>query len=372
MKTANIGELVEITIGRTPSRSNEDLWDKKKHTSNVWLSIADLLNADGRVVTDSKEYITDEAAKTFAIVPRGTLLVSFKLTLGRLAYAGLDLRTNEAIAALHNGQTEVLDDYLYHYLSQFNWSEYAKADQKVKGLTLNKAKLAEITVTYPESLEEQRRIVARLDAAFEKIDRAIELTEKNLSHSNALFASSLGKLLSQSATENMKLGGVITLQRGFDLPTKNRKAGGVPLVSSSGEIDTHSEHKVAGPGVYTGRSGSVGNTFYIEKSYWPLNTTLYVKDFHGNDPRYCYWLLKSLDLRQFAGGVGVPTLNRNVVHEYNVTITPKANQKKVSNKIDIISEKTSSFTSLYTRKIEYLKALKQSLLSQAFSQDKVI
>lgn len=195
-KTIKLGDLVKTTIGRTPSRGNADFWDKDKNTSNVWLSIADLLNANGKIVNDSKEYITDKAASSFVLVPRGTLLVSFKLTLGRLAYAGRDLRTNEAIAALHNDQTRVTNDYLYHYLSRFDWAEYAKADQKVKGLTLNKAKLAQIEIIYPESLEEQRQIVARLDAAFEQISAAEVLMRRNLDNVSALQKSILHKYLS--------------------------------------------------------------------------------------------------------------------------------------------------------------------------------
>ena len=110
------------------------------------------------------------------------------------------------------------------------------------------------------------------------------------------------------------LGEVCTLQRGFDLPTQDRISGRFPLVSSSGITDTHSEGPVSGPGVVTGRSGSIGNVFFIDDSFWPLNTTLYVRDFHGNDPRFVFHLLNEFDLKRFSGGTGVPTLNRNDVH----------------------------------------------------------
>jgi len=66
--------------------------------------------------------------------------------------------------------------------------------------------------------------------------------------------------------------------------------------------------------VVTGRSGSIGKVFYIEDDFWPLNTTLYVRNFHGFDPRFVYYLLCGLDLKSYAGGTGVPTLNRNDVH----------------------------------------------------------
>lgn len=124
------------------------------------------------------------------------------------------------------------------------------------------------------------------------------------------------------------LGDVCTLQRGFDLPSQDRRPGAYPLVSSSGVIDTHDEGRVSGPGVVTGRSGSIGNVFYIEEDFWPLNTTLYVRDFHNNDPRFVHYLLTALDLRQFAGGTGVPTLNRNDVHSVAVPTPSSVDEQR--------------------------------------------
>ncbi|WP_085311462.1 restriction endonuclease subunit S [Planktotalea arctica] len=110
------------------------------------------------------------------------------------------------------------------------------------------------------------------------------------------------------------LGEVCTLQRGFDLPKRLRTNGPFPLVTSNGPTDTHDTAKVTGPGVTTGRSGTIGAVHYIEADFWPLNTALYVKDFHGNDEKYIWYLLQAFDLSQFASGAGVPTLNRNHVH----------------------------------------------------------
>ncbi len=118
------------------------------------------------------------------------------------------------------------------------------------------------------------------------------------------------------------------MQRGFDLPVKERKPGNYPLVTSSGPTDFHSEARVRGPGVVTGRSGSIGNVFYVEDSFWPLNTALYVKDFHGNDPRYIFYLLQFFDLGRFASGAGVPTLNRNHVHDEAVWIATDLDEQK--------------------------------------------
>ena len=125
-----------------------------------------------------------------------------------------------------------------------------------------------------------------------------------------------------------RLGEVCTLQRGFDFPTRQRKKGDYPLISSSGCIDSQAESKVSSPGVVTGRSGSIGSVFFIDKDFWPLNTTLYVKDFHGNDPRFIFHLLRKFDLKRFAGGSGVPTLNRNSVHSELVYIPSNVSEQK--------------------------------------------
>jgi type I restriction enzyme S subunit len=124
------------------------------------------------------------------------------------------------------------------------------------------------------------------------------------------------------------LGEVCTLQRGYDLPTARRISGRFPLVTSSGPTDTHNEAKVKGPGVVTGRSGSIGSVFFVEQDFWPLNTALYVKNFHGNDPKFVWYLLQFFDLSRFASGAGVPTLNRNDVHGEDVSIPISYDEQK--------------------------------------------
>src|SRR6266849_902737 len=110
------------------------------------------------------------------------------------------------------------------------------------------------------------------------------------------------------------LGEVIELKRGYDLPQQHRRPGRFPLVSSSGVTDHLSESKVKGPGVVTGRYGTLGQVFYVEGDFWPLNTTLYVRDFKGNDPRFISYFLRTLNLARQNTAGAVPGLNRNALH----------------------------------------------------------
>lgn len=116
---------------------------------------------------------------------------------------------------------------------------------------------------------------------------------------------------------------VIVLQRGFDLPVKKRTSGDFPIVSATGGSGTHIEAKVNGPGVVTGRSGSIGKVMYVHGSYWPLNTTLWGKAFPLGSTLFAFYTLSAIDLKGFNVGAAVPTLNRNDIHGLPVVMPSK-------------------------------------------------
>jgi len=153
--------------------------------------------------------------------------------------------------------------------------------------------------------------------------------------------------------EIVKLGDIVTFQRGFDLPKSNFKNGNYPVIGSNGIIGQHNKFKAKGPGITIGRSGNLGEPYYIENDYWPHNTTLFSIKFHNSYPRFIYYLLKRMKLNRFNAGSAVPTLNRNHIHPIKV-IVPKdiTEQKRISdilssldkkieinNKINVILEK---------------------------------
>jgi len=134
--------------------------------------------------------------------------------------------------------------------------------------------------------------------------------------------------------EWVRLGNAARLRRGFDLPVGVRKAGAVPVYGANGPLGTHSEAPLHGPGVVTGRSGSIGKVHYVAGNYWPLNTALYVEDFWGNEPRFVELLLRAADLERFSSFSAVPTLNRNVAHFEPVLVPPLAEQHRIVAKVD--------------------------------------
>ena len=124
------------------------------------------------------------------------------------------------------------------------------------------------------------------------------------------------------------LGDVIELKRGYDLPKQERHPGSVPVVSSSGVTDHHSAAKVRGPGVVTGRYGTLGQVYYVEEDFWPLNTTLYVRDFKGNYPRFISYFLRGLDFLAYSDKAAVPGLNRNHLHKASIRFPTNLSEQR--------------------------------------------
>lgn len=124
------------------------------------------------------------------------------------------------------------------------------------------------------------------------------------------------------------LGDMIELKRGHDLPERERRAGTVPIISSSGPSGFHDQVKVKGPGVVTGRCGTIGQVFYVPSDFWPLNTTLYVRDFKGNDPRFVSYFLRGLNYLAYSDKAAVPGVNRNHLHQAKVHVPKDVGEQR--------------------------------------------
>lgn len=165
--------------------------------------------------------------------------------------------------------------------------------------------------------------------------------------------------------EEKKCKDIAPLQRGFDLPVSNMIEGKYPVVMSNGIGGYHNEYKVKGPGVITGRSGTIGKLQYIDTDYWPHNTSLWVTDFKGNYPKFVFYLYQKLNLSKFGTGSGVPTLNRNDVHDTLIHIPSHDEQKKISMCLDNLDH----LITLHQRKLEKLKEYKKGMLQKMFPKN---
>jgi len=165
--------------------------------------------------------------------------------------------------------------------------------------------------------------------------------------------------------ETSRLGDLINLKRGYDLPEKYRVKGEYPVISSAGMSGYHNDYKVEGPGVVTGRYGTLGQMYFIEDKYWPHNTALYVQDFKGNDPKYIYYLLSCLGRIRTSDKSAVPGINRNELHEMEIpAIKDKNVQIKIRQVLEVIDKKIELNNRINTE----LEAMAKTLYDYWFVQ----
>lgn len=205
--TVPLGDLCDITVGRTPARNNPAFWGP----GEPWVSIADM--NQGLVITDTKEQITPAAAKSGKLVEAGTVMLSFKLSIGKVGIAGRDLYTNEAIAALPiRNSSQLLPEYLLRALQVADLA--GGANRAAMGATLNKAKLQQFRIPVPP-LDEQRRIAAILDQADQVRHRVRSERDAVIALKVPIFSEMFGKYEPDAA-----LGDLADVQGGLQVSGK--------------------------------------------------------------------------------------------------------------------------------------------------------
>lgn len=163
---------------------------------------------------------------------------------------------------------------------------------------------------------------------------------------------------------NTDIGSFAPLQRGFDLPNRERIDGKYPVVYSNGVMNYHQKYQVKGPGVVTGRSGTIGKVHYVEKDYWPHNTALWVKEFNNAYPKYVYYLYSYIGFERFSSGSGVPTLNRNDAHSFAINVPEnKEEQTAIAHALSDVDALLTELEKLIAKKQAIKTATMQQLLT---------
>ena len=151
-----------------------------------------------------------------------------------------------------------------------------------------------------------------------------------------------------------KLAEVVDLKRGFDLPTHSRRPGSYPVLSSGVTAGWHDEGPVKGPGLVIGRATNLGQPTWSQSDFWPLNTTLYAADFHGNEPRWVFHLFESMDLTGFDSGSVQPMLNRNYIAQLPILVPPVGEQRAIAEVLGGLDDKIAANTKLAETADDYL------------------
>ena len=396
--TVKLKEIVNIDIGKTPSRNNPKYWDNNKKDSNVWVSIRDMSKLSGLYIDDSREYISNEGAELFKEVPKNTLIMSFKLSIGKLAITKINLRTNEAIAALKiKDTTLVCKEYLYYSLSSMNWDKIAGHDIKVKGKTLNKAKLKEILIALP-SLTEQQSIIAKLDVVFAEINKILDIELKKKEETKFLIEKINDNIFDKlkNNSKSVKLSSVIKFEngdRGKNYPSKKYQLSvGIPFINAGdlsldGEITqkgmvyiSDDRFNLLGAGkielddILFCLRGSLGKCA-LNKTYkkGAIASSLVIMRPEKKKilPKYLLAYLRSglikERIKNTASGTAQPNLSAKTVCNYEIPLPSIEIQELVLNKIEIIKEEYFTLRKIMSQKRDEFKKLKSSILLKKLS-----
>ncbi|MFK8772778.1 restriction endonuclease subunit S [Aeromonas caviae] len=275
-------------------------------------------------------------------------------------------------------------DFLVQYFSSIEW--FKSVQEQVGGTThkrISRGALGQLLMPYP-SLDEQTAIANVLSDS----DALIGALEQLIAKKQAIKLATMQQLLTGRTRlpafalrpdgtqkgyktselgdipedwEVKQIGNVAPLQRGFDLPANMRIDGRYPVVYSNGVVNTHNTYKVNGPGVVTGRSGTLGKVHYVEHDFWPHNTSLWVMKFNNSDIKFIYYLFSFIGFERFASGSGVPTLNRNDAHLFKISIPTLLKEQTAI--ATILSDMDNELQAL-TQKLEKARALKQGMMQQ--------
>lgn len=165
----------------------------------------------------------------------------------------------------------------------------------------------------------------------------------------------------------MQLKRAVTFQRGHDLPTDERQEGEIPVVSSAGVSSKHNRAAAKGPGIVTGRYGTIGQFYLVNDDYWPLNTTLYSIDLHGNEPRFLRYMLEKLSPLFLLNAVksAVPGIDRNDVHPIQTAIPPLPEQVAIADYLDRETVYIDGMIGTVETAIERLEEYRAALITAA-------
>ena len=182
---------------------------------------------------------------------------------------------------------------------------------------------------------------------------------KNIKVPNLRFKEFQGEWISKT------IGDIAPLQRGFDLPTGQICNGKIPVVYSNGIMNHHSSYKCVAPGLVTGRSGTIGKFTYIEDGYyWPHNTSLWVTDFHDNNPKFIHYLYQTIHIEQYSTGSGVPTLNRNYVHRHKTFIPKLKEQNKIAAFLSLLDERIATQNKIIDKLQSLIKGIRNDVFGK--------
>lgn len=370
MKTVKLGDVCDFRRGLTYKKTEEVTISK-----NIVLRANNINLSSFALNFDELKYISDKIEiPESKYIKKNTILIctasGSKSHLGKVALVDQDYgyAFGGFMGLIVPDYSQIRASYLYKVLISKSFRDLI--DSLTDGANINNLKFSlieDFEFVLP-SLEEQWRIVARLDAAFEKISAAEVLTQQNLDNVEVLRKSILHKYLSASDnTRTYRLADLLKIRHGRDW--KGLASGKIPVFGSGGfmgkYVDTFAYNK---PTVLLPRKGTITNIFYLDEPFWNVDTVFYT-EINTNKllPKYFYHFMQTIDLRLLDSGSGRPSLTQSALYEVEIDVPAIDIQVKVIKKIDKALDDIDQLTMRLNKRMSTVVGLRNSLLQEAFS-----
>ncbi len=327
-KTITIGDLGTVITGKTPPTTNKNYYGDYA----VFIKPTDI-SESSKFTYETEEMYSKVAAEKYSssLIPKGAICVPCIGTIGtKMTMTHCACFTNQSINSIVcNDKYD--NEYVYYLIKNFlpDLKSYNKGTASGREY-VSKSSFESIELQAEQDIDIQRKIgqiLSRYDALIENYQRQIKLLEEAAQrlykewfidlrfpgHESTHIIDNLPHGWQKKSVNDM-----LTFHRGYDLTKDSFIHGNYPVVGSTSILGHHRDFKIEGPGIVTGRSGSLGVFQLIWNNFWPHNTSLYISDFKGHDIIYIYCLLNTLDFTTLNSGGAIPSLNRNTLSNIQV------------------------------------------------------
>lgn len=329
-RSYEIKDICKIKSGKRLPKGTDF---SEKPTKHKYIRARDIKN--GKIDGSDLGYISEEIHKKIAryIVNTNDIIITIAGTIGEVAlvskkFDGVNLTENAV--RLTEFSKDVCPEFLAYILKSPERKEYMEqvaggsaqpklGIYKIEAIKVDlpdiqiQHKIADILSAYDDLIENNQKQIKLLEEAAQRLYKEWFVDLRFPGHENTKIVDGVPEGWSRT-----NINEILTFHRGYDLTKNEMKAGRYPVVGSTTVIGYHNEFKIKGPGIVTGRSGSLGKYQFIWDNFWPHNTSLYISDYKDHNIFFVYSLLQTVDFASLNNGGAIPTLNRNVLSNIKV------------------------------------------------------
>ena len=370
-KTDAMETIFDIKNGYTPSKSNPSFWD---NGTIPWFRMEDI-RKNGHILSDSIQHVTPAAVKNAGLFPAYSIIVATTATIGEHALIIVDSLANQQFTFLTKRKSfdNKLDMMYFHYF-MFIIDEWCKRNTNAGGLlSVNMDSFKKLTIPYPSSLSEQKKIAD----CFVSIDKEIDATKRKLEllkeHKKGLMQKlfpAKGKTLPELRFPEFQndgewvevpFGSIINVNSGKDY--KHLDVGNIPVYGTGGYMLSVNDRLSDIDAVGIGRKGTIDKPQYLKAPFWTVDTLFFLTSSKNYNIRYLYYLCQTIPWKTYGEQTGVPSISKNSIDKLDVVITTNlVEQQKIAQSLLHLDNAIDAIK----RKIHLLETHKYGLMQNLF------